>query len=180
MRSPAGLPHSSRWLAGFDVKRDVVGVGAVDEGPVHDDRPAVGDRHERSIQPRIRKHDDDDRCASSPEGIRKQLRGDFAELFESKRHIPQASSGDIADHLEVVRTERAPLGRRLQRHKHDERRREEQDTSREDAVRHRVNVASAAWSSSILTSRSGPRRGNTRDTVRSTTGTTTVSVESSA
>jgi len=118
--------HGEGPVAGLDVHRDVVRISAVNEETVHRHRAAVGDRHKRSIRPRIRKDDDDDGRASRPERCRQQLGDDFAELFEAKRHFTQLPGGDIANNLKVIRAKSAPLGRCV-RWSRKEQQRQEQD-----------------------------------------------------
>ena len=143
--------HREGLLPGLDVHRDVVGVGAVYEETVDRHRSAVGDRHERSIGPRVWKHNDDDRRASSPQGSREQLRDDVAKLFESKRHLAQASGGNIADDVKVIRLERAPLSSRLTGGKQEDRRRKKKDAPHD--VRQRITpVRSVARSAKAVRS----------------------------
>ena len=73
------------------VHRDVVDVGAIHEEPVNGHRTAVGERHERSIRPRIRKDDDDDGRAAGAQGTGEQLCHDFAELFGTGRGTAPAT-----------------------------------------------------------------------------------------
>ena len=140
-------------LASLDVHRDVVDVGAVDKEAVNGNRAAIGERHERSIRPRVRKDNDDDRRASGAQGCRQQLRDDFAKLFESKRDLAQAAGGDVADDVKVIRAKRTPLRRRMNRGSEQDRRRQEKSAPHD--VRQRITAGRARerWEFSVR----GPR-----------------------